>query len=68
MIEEGVTEKWVNEVIEKGGKRDQAMMLRAHGKAHAIAYMDQWRIAMEDWNRERANQKTRCADGTWSLD
>ena len=34
MIKEEVTEKWTDGIIDKGGKRDQAMMLRAHGKAH----------------------------------
>ena len=65
MVSKEVTLEWANGVSDK---RDQAMMLMEHVKAHAITYMDQWSIAMEDSNQEGANQKTACGDGTRSLD
>ena len=65
MVREEVTAEWADGVSDK---RDQAMMLRAHGKANDISYMDQWRIAMEEWDQEGANQKIACGDRTGSLD
>ena len=48
-------------------KRDWAIMLKnmekAHGKPYAFAYMDQWKLAMEDWDHERANKEIACGDG-----
>ena len=48
-------------------KRDRAIMLKhmakAHGKPNSFAYMDQWKLAMEDWDQERANEEIACGDG-----
>ena len=36
---------------------------KAHGKPYAFAYMDQWKLAMEDWDQERANEEIAFGDG-----
>ena len=48
-------------------RRDRAIMLKhmekTHGKPYAFAYMDQWKLAMEDWDQERTNEGIACGDG-----
>ena len=48
-------------------RRDRAIMLKhmakTHGKPYAFAYMDQWKLAMEEWDQERANEEIACGDG-----
>ena len=58
MVKEEVTKKWADGISDKGDKGDQEIMLKAHVKAHSIAYMYQWRISMEEWDQKGANQKT----------
>ena len=53
---------------EKGPTNNAKAHGKAHGKPHAFAYMDQWRLAMEDWDQEGANQETACGDGDRNLD
>ena len=67
MVKKEVIEECANGISDKRDKRDQEIMLKEHGKAHAIAYMDQWSVAKVEQDQDRANQKATCGNGTWSL-